>query len=99
MLTRFCSARKSSRPKNSETHFKVIIVSSHFDTVKAPLQRHRLVNSTLAEEMNGSVHALSIVAKTPIQWEAMVNAGEKVKPSPACKGGDGSLPPKSPAPL
>jgi BolA protein len=82
-------------PKNSETHFKVVVVSSHFDTVKAPLQRHRLVNAALAQELEGPVHALSIVAKAPSQWESMIQAGKSVPASPACKGGDGSLPPKN----
>jgi stress-induced morphogen len=79
-------------PKNSETHFKVVVVSSHFDTVKAPLQRHRLVNAALAQELEGPVHALSIIAKAPSQWE---NMSKIVPASPACKGGDGSLPPKN----
>lgn len=83
-------------PKNSETHFKVIVVSDHFAKVKTPLQRHRLVNSILKAEIEtgGPVHALSIVAKTPKQWEAMAsdNNGVVIGPSPSCRGGDGSLP-------
>jgi BolA protein len=75
-------------PKNSETHFKVVVVSPQFDTVKSPIQRHRLINATLAEELEGPVHALSIVAKSPEQWEQ----NQSITPSPNCKGGDGSLP-------
>jgi stress-induced morphogen len=78
-------------PKNSETHFKVVVVSDQFDTVKSPLQRHRLVNAALATELEGPVHALSIVAKSPEQWAT----NQMVPPSPNCKGGDGSLPQKS----
>jgi stress-induced morphogen len=77
-------------PANSETHFKVVVVSSRFDEVRVPLQRHRLVNGILAAELEGPVHALSIVAKSPSQWEA----SSSIPPSPSCKGGDGSLPPK-----
>lgn len=77
-------------PKNSETHFKVVVVAEEFETTKAPLQRHRRVNGILAEELEGPVHALSIVAKSPSQW-AKSNA---VSPSPTCRGGDGSLPKK-----
>ena len=87
-------------PANSETHFKVIIASAEFDTpkCKTPLARHRAVNAVLAEEVasDGPVHALSIVAKTPAQWEKMVQEGgvDAIGPSPNCRGGDGSLPKK-----
>jgi BolA protein len=79
-------------PVNSETHFKVVVVSNQFDTVKTPLQRHRLVNSILKQELEGPVHALSIVAKTPKQWQ---DSSQNIDPSPSCRGGDGSLPPKN----
>ena len=87
-------------PANSETHFKVIVASAEFDTpkCKTPLARHRAVNAVLAEEVasDGPVHALSIVAKTPAQWEKMVQEGrvDGIGPSPNCRGGDGSLPKK-----
>jgi stress-induced morphogen len=84
------------RPANSETHFKVVIVSEAFATeLKTPLQRHRKVNAILADELEGPVHALSIVAKTPQQWKTMQEKdGAAIDPSPSCRGGDGSLPPK-----
>ena len=57
---------------NSETHFNVTVVSKEFENI-ALIQRHRLVNETLADEMNeakgGTIHALAIKAKTPEQWE------------------------------
>jgi BolA protein len=77
-----------SRPANSETHFKVVVVSEQFESL-ALVKRHRLINSALQEQLQGPVHALSIVAKSPTQW----NAGEThIPPSPHCRGGDGSLP-------
>lgn len=82
---------QTTSPKDSETHFKVVVVSSQFDSVKSPIQRHRLINSALEEELAGPVHALSIVAKSPAQWEK----NQQVSPSPSCKGGDGSLPKRS----
>ena len=77
-----------------------MVVSKKFDEVKTPIQRHRLVNSALAEELAGPVHALSIIAKTPQQWNKMVEeVGDSgsvvIPPSPNCRGGDGSLPPKN----
>nr|SVE84646.1 EOG090X0K4K [Daphnia pulex] len=72
-------------PKGSETHFKVVVVSSKFENTPL-LQRHRLVNEVLCDELKNGVHALSIVAKTPSQWEGSSKVTEK---SPACKGGFG----------
>ncbi|KAH7474877.1 hypothetical protein KRP22_003446 [Phytophthora ramorum] len=69
-------------PKNSETHFKVVVVTEQFDG-KPLLQRHRMVNAVLQPELDAGVHALSILSKTPAQWEA----NGHVKPSPNCRGG------------
>jgi stress-induced morphogen len=84
-------------PANSETHFKVVVVSEQFETTNSPVQRHRLINAALRDELQGPVHALSIIAKTPAQWQLMLDSkgGKAVIPeSPSCRGGDGSLPPK-----
>ena len=83
-------------PQNSETHFKVIVISDKFEGARTPISRHRLINETLREEVatDGPVHALSIVAMTPDKWKAKLDKGENVGPSPNCRGGDGSLPKK-----
>lgn len=85
-------------PPNSETHFKVIVISEKFKEAKTPIKRHRMVNDVLREEVakDGPVHALSIVAMTPDKWRERLerSEGEVVGPSPNCRGGDGSLPPK-----
>lgn len=47
-----------------ETHYRVYIVSDAFKG-KTRLQRHRMVNETLAAELAGSVHALAIHAAAP----------------------------------
>lgn len=73
-----------SVPKNSETHFKVVVVSQAFDGVGL-VQRHRKVNELLAAELTSGLHALSIHALTPAQWEA----GGHDLASPACRGGAG----------
>ena len=78
------------RPKNSETHFKVVVVSNQFESIKSPVQRHRLVNEALADQLEangGTVHALSIVTKTPAQWQTMLDQGKTIEPSPNCRGG------------
>jgi BolA family transcriptional regulator, general stress-responsive regulator len=47
-----------------ETHFRVYIVSPAFKG-KTRIERHRMVNSALAAELAGSVHALAIKAQAP----------------------------------
>jgi BolA protein len=47
-----------------ETHFRVYIVSQAFQG-KSRIERHRMINATLAGELAGSVHALAIHAKSP----------------------------------
>jgi BolA protein len=48
----------------SETHFRVEVVSAAF-AGKGRVERHRLVNNLLAEELAGGVHALAIDARAP----------------------------------
>jgi BolA protein len=47
-----------------ETHFRIYIVSSAFRG-KSRIERHRMINATLATELSGSVHALAIHAQAP----------------------------------
>ena len=47
-----------------ETHFRVYIVSQAFEG-KSRIDRHRMINATLASELAGSVHALAIHAQAP----------------------------------
>lgn len=47
-----------------ETHFRVYIVSKAFDG-KTRIDRHRMINALLAEELAGGVHALAIKAAAP----------------------------------
>jgi BolA family transcriptional regulator, general stress-responsive regulator len=47
-----------------ETHYRVYIVSEVFRG-KTRLQRHRMINNTLASEVSGGVHALAIHAAAP----------------------------------
>lgn len=47
-----------------QTHFRVYIVSELFNGMTR-LQRHRLINQALADELAGGVHALAIHAAAP----------------------------------
>jgi BolA protein len=78
-------------PPHSETHFQVVVVAERFNDVPSLVQRHRLVNEALAPQLAGPVHALSIVAKTPAQWQAMGEQGQAVPATPKCRGGDGTF--------
>ena len=52
-----------ARPEG-ETHFSVKLVSKAFEG-KSRIERHRMVNGALAEELAARVHALAITAKAP----------------------------------
>ena len=51
------------RPEG-ESHFRVAIVSAAF-AGKSRVERHRLVNGVLAEELASRVHALALKASAP----------------------------------
>ena len=72
-----------SVPPNSETHFKVVVVSGNF-TGMTRVARHQTINGVLAAELAGPVHALSIQAHTPEEWAARSGT---VLDSPECLGG------------
>lgn len=72
-----------SVPPNSETHFKVVIVSPQFDG-KRQVARHQSVYQLLAAELAGGVHALALHTYTEDEWRAR----ERPAPaSPECLGG------------
>jgi BolA family transcriptional regulator, general stress-responsive regulator len=52
-----------ARPEG-ETHFSVKLVSKAFEG-KSRIERHRMVNGALADELAARVHALTITAKAP----------------------------------
>ena len=47
-----------------QTHFRVYIVSEAFRG-KSRIERHRMINQTLANELAAGVHALAIHASAP----------------------------------
>ena len=53
-----------SSPGTGESHFRVVIVSPRFDGASR-LERHRLINDLLADELAGGIHALAIHAYAP----------------------------------
>lgn len=51
------------RPEG-ETHFRVAVVAAAF-AGKSRVERHRMVNAVLAEELAGPVHALAVHPSAP----------------------------------
>ncbi|MCW8336746.1 transcriptional regulator BolA [Vibrio sp. SCSIO 43135] len=70
-------------PAGSESHFKVVIVSTEFEG-KRLIARHRAVNQVLAEELAGGIHALSMHTYTEEEWE---KEKQSFPDSPMCMGG------------
>ena len=50
--------------EGGETHFRVYIVAEAFHG-KSRIERHRMINATLAAELQAGVHALAIHAAAP----------------------------------
>ena len=53
---------------DDNTHFEAVIVAREFDG-KSLLARHQLVYQTLGTLVGNEIHALSIRAHTPDEWQ------------------------------
>ncbi len=71
-----------SVPPNSETHFKVVLVSEVFTGLRS-VQRHQKVYGALGEYLRGGVHALALHTYTEEEW----SQAAQVPSSPNCMGG------------
>jgi BolA protein len=71
-----------SVPPNSETHFKVVLVTEAFDG-KRKVARHQQVYAALSAQLEGPVHALALHTYTPAEWAER----EQAPDSPNCMGG------------
>lgn len=72
-----------SVPPNSETHFKVVVVSDAFEG-KRKVARHQQVYGLLSDELAGPVHALALHTYDPGEWSERSGAAPD---SPECRGG------------
>ena len=70
-------------PPNSETHFKVVLVTEQFQG-KLPVKRHQMVYKLLADEMQAGIHALALHTYTPDEWQ---QRQQNSPDSPNCMGG------------
>lgn len=73
-----------SVPPGSETHFKVLVVSAAFEG-KSRIDRQRMINDLLKEELKSGLHALTQKTLTPTEWEKQ-KATLQFE-SPECLGG------------
>jgi len=75
-------SHQHSVPPDSETHFRVVLVSAAFAGVSR-VARHQRVYRVLAPQLEGPVHALALHTYTPEEWQRRQTAPA----SPACRGG------------
>jgi len=73
-----------SVPKNSETHFRLLVVSDVFES-KSRIDRSRLVNELIKPFMAQGLHALTQRTFTPPEWDKVKDTFVMV--SPECRGG------------
>src|SRR3989440_12033882 len=67
------SARHAGHPgARGGGHFRITLVSAAFRG-RSQLERHRLVYAAVAPLMNGAVHALDIIARTPEEGSVTPN--------------------------
>lgn len=77
-------SHKHSVPPNSETHFKMLVVSEKF-AGQTRINRQRMLLAVLDEEMKSGLHAISMKALSPEEWRAQNEVIELN--SPPCLGG------------
>ena len=76
-------SHQHSVPANSETHFKVTLVSAQFEGLRQ-VARHQRVYAALAELLAGPVHALALHTYTGPEWHDRQHLAPA---SPECRGG------------
>ena len=54
------------------THFEALVVAKEFEG-KRSIARHQLVYKCLGALVGNEIHALSIRAMTPDEWQAQIN--------------------------
>ena len=72
-----------SVPANSETHFKLVLVSESFNGQRK-VSRHQAVYAALADLLAGPIHALAMHLYDPEEWQLR---DQSVPASPECLGG------------
>ncbi len=76
-------SHQHSVPPNSETHFRVVLVSAQFSG-QSRVKRHQRVYAALQAQLDGPVHALALHTYAPDEWRQRQAAAPE---SPQCRGG------------
>jgi stress-induced morphogen len=76
-------SHQHSVPANSETHFRVVLVSAAFEGCTR-VARHQQVYAALAPQLAGPVHALALHTYAPAEW---LQRQQQAPESPECRGG------------
>lgn len=76
-------SHQHSVPANSETHFRLVMVSPRF-VGKRAVARHQMVYGELSDLLAGPVHALAMHLFDADEW---AQRGGATAASPACLGG------------
>jgi BolA protein len=76
-------SHQHSVPVNSETHFKVTIVTNDF-TGKSKVGRHQSIYALTKHMMDQGLHALALHTYLPEEWHSLNTTSPQ---SPNCMGG------------
>lgn len=76
-------SHQHSVPANSETHFRLVMVSDAFRDLR-PVARHQLVYGELRDLLDGPIHALAMHLYDESEWAARAAPAPA---SPDCLGG------------
>lgn len=74
-------------PPGSESHFRLVLVSSAFEGLPRVRRHQRLYALLGGEDLRLPVHALAMHLYMPEEWAAT----EAAPASPSCRGGDGTF--------
>ena len=76
-------SHQHSVPANSETHFRVVVVTESFAGCSR-VARHQQVYRALEAQLQGPVHALALHTYSPEEWRERQQGAPD---SPECLGG------------
>ncbi len=76
-------SHKHSSGLGTESHFKVLVVSSRF-AGQSRVERQRRVHEILAEELRGGIHALSLRLLTPEEHNRAMESNQ-IFATPNCQ--------------